>query len=194
MLNIVLLTLGILTIFIGDFSYLIDTIKGKVKPNRVTWLLWGIMPIIIYVAQISKGVGSISLLTLATGIIPFFVFFATYFNKKAEWKLTKFDLACGACSVIGLVLWYFSKNGNVAILFSIIANIFVGIPTYRKAFSHPETESYLVYFLNTIGIGMGILTIEVWDFANIAFSIYVFLACLLLTVLVRFKIGKKIKI
>lgn len=25
----------------GGLSYLIDTLKGKVKPNKVSWLLWG---------------------------------------------------------------------------------------------------------------------------------------------------------
>lgn len=32
----------------GGLSYLIDTLKGKVKPNKVSWLLWGIAPMIAF--------------------------------------------------------------------------------------------------------------------------------------------------
>jgi len=151
MLRLLFLIVGILFIFAGDFGYLADTIKGRVKPNRVTWLLWGVMPVIIYFAELSRGVGAISLLTLATGIVPFAVFTATYFNRQSIWKLTKFDLTCGVLSMIGIVLWYLSKNGDIAIMFSILADIFVLMPTLKKSFTNPETESVRVYILNSIG-------------------------------------------
>jgi len=192
MSRIILLIIGIMFIFVGGFNYLIDTVKGRVKPNRVSWLLWGVIPIIIFLAEHSKGVGLISFLTLAIGFTPVAVFVATYFNKESVWRLTKFDFACGALSIIGIILWYFSRDGNTAIFFSILADIFVSAPTYRKSFTNPETESYKVYFLSAIGTGIALLATEVWNFENIIFPVYVFLGCVLFTVLIKFKIGKKL--
>lgn len=41
---------------LGGLYYLYETITGKSKPNRVSWLLWGVMPMIIFVAQRVQGV------------------------------------------------------------------------------------------------------------------------------------------
>jgi hypothetical protein len=186
------LLISIVFILLGDFSYLIDTIKGRVRPNRITWLLWGLISVIIFLAELSKGVGIFSFLTLAIGLTPFAIFFASYFNKKAVWRLTGFDYVCGVLSALGLIFWYFSKDGNIAILFTTIANFFVALPTYKKAYTNPETESYMVYLLNAVGTGVGLITLETWNFASAVYPVYVFVGCSFLVVLVKFKLGKRL--
>ncbi len=47
MINEKFIILGVIIGSIGTFTYLVDTIKGKVKPNRVTWFLWALAPSII---------------------------------------------------------------------------------------------------------------------------------------------------
>ena len=41
---------------IGGLYYLYDTVIGRAQPNRVTWFLWGLFPMIIFVAQRAQGV------------------------------------------------------------------------------------------------------------------------------------------
>lgn len=36
--------------------YLVATIKGKVQPNRVTWLLWSLSPMSATIVAISTGI------------------------------------------------------------------------------------------------------------------------------------------
>lgn len=77
------------------------------------------------------------------GFTPLCIFIASFFNKKSYWKITKFDLLCGLFSIFGLVLWYITKEGNIAILFAIFSDLSAGIPTLVKSFKYPETENYL---------------------------------------------------
>jgi len=49
--------IGTLIGAVGSIAYLVDTVKGKVKPNRVSFLLWSIAPFIAFAAQIKQGVG-----------------------------------------------------------------------------------------------------------------------------------------
>ncbi len=107
--------------FIGALSYVIDTLKGKAKPNKVTWFLWALAPIIAFFAQIKQGVGKEALLTFIVGFNPFMVFCASFVNKKAYWKITKVDLIYGGLSLLGLFLWYITKIGNIAIIFAILS-------------------------------------------------------------------------
>lgn len=190
MINQNFVILGAIIATAGGLSYLIDTLKGKVKPNRVSYLLWSIAPLIAFFAEIQQGVGLQSLMTFIVGFLPLTVFIASFVNKNAEWKLTSFDVTCGVLSVVGLVLWFITKSGNIAIMFSILADGLAALPTIVKAFTYPETESAWPYFTSTISAGLTLLTIQVWDFATYAFPLYILLVTIVISSLVQFKLGK----
>lgn len=98
MLNENFVILGVTIGAITSIKYIIDTVKGKVQPNRVTFLLWALAPMIALAAQIQQGVGIQALLTFALGFSPLLIFLASFVNKKAEWKLGPFDFICGSLS------------------------------------------------------------------------------------------------
>lgn len=178
----------------GSIAYLIDTVRGKIRPNRVSFLLWSIAPLIAFAAQVKQGVGIESLMTLATGFLPLLIFIASFVNKAAEWKITRFDLVCGAFSLLGLVLWLVTKVGNIAILFSIIADGLAAVPTIVKAYHFPDTELAWPWLTAPLGIFLTLLTLTELSFANSAFIIYILLVNLLIYGLVQFRIGERIKV
>src|SRR4030042_5490917 len=112
MLPQVFVIIGTLIATLGSVGYLIDTIKGRIKPNKVSFLLWSIVPFIAFAAQIKQGVGLEALVTFKAGFLPFLIFIASFINKKAKWQLTKIDFICGALSLLGLTLWLITKVGN----------------------------------------------------------------------------------
>lgn len=183
---------AIALILFGDLSYLVYTIKGRIKPNRVTWFLWALTPLLGFAAQLSQGVGLVSLVTFTFGAVPLLIFFASFLNKKAYWKITGFDLMCGVLSLVGLALWWITQVGNLAILFSIASDGLAGVPTIMKSYRAPETENYWTYLLNSIGGAITLLTIKNWDFAHYGFPLYILVGGATLFVLIKFKLGKKI--
>lgn len=133
--------LSVLIIFIADFAYTFDTIKGKIKPNRITWFLWALAPMIAFASQLQKQVGMESLLTFMAGFGPLMVFLASFVNKKSVWKISKFDIGCGTLSVVVLILWVLTNNPIIALLLSILAGGLAAIPTIIKSYFAPETET-----------------------------------------------------
>lgn len=95
---------GALFNLIGGSSYVIATLEGRARPNRVTWFIWAVAPLIAFIAQLTQGVGLRSLMTFMVGFMPLLVFIASFVNKKSYWKLTNFDLFCGFLSLVGLAL------------------------------------------------------------------------------------------
>ena len=190
MINQNFVILGVIIASIGSVNYLINTIKGKVKPNRVSFLLWSLAPLIAFGAELQQGVGLQSLMTFVVGFLPLTIFVASFLNKNAAWKLTRFDFTCGALSLIGLILWYITSSGNVAIIFSILADALAALPTVVKAFNFPETEIAWTYFTSTLSAAITLLTVKVWDLANAGFPLYILVITLLISVLVQFKPGK----
>lgn len=175
---------------VGALAYLVDTVKGKVKPNRVSFLLWSIAPFIAFAAQIKQGVGLESLMTFSTGFLPILTFAASFVNKKAEWKITRFDLLCGFLSIIGLVLWLITKVGNIAIFFSIVADGLAAIPTVVKAYKYPDTELAWPWIATVVGVILTLLTLTEWTFANSGFIIYILIINTIIFSLVQFRLGE----
>ncbi len=178
----------------GSVAYLIDTVRGKVKPNRVSFLLWSIAPLIAFFAQIKQGVGLAALMTFSTGFQPLTVFIASFVNKQAEWKLTGFDLLCGILSLVGLVLWMITKVGNVAIVFSIVADGLASVPTIVKAYKYPDTEIAWPWIATAFGVVLTLLTLSTFTFANSGFIFYILVVDTLIYALVQFRLGEKLQL
>jgi hypothetical protein len=159
---------------LGGFYYLFETIVGKAQPNRITWLLWGIFPMVIFVAQRAQGVANISWATFVAGLMPLLIVAASFFNKKAYWKSEPRDYCLMAAAIIGIILWAMTANPNLALLFSLLADMLAGIPTLIKAYRHPHTESWMAYAISAFGFGISLLSVHTHNLENSAFVAYVF--------------------
>lgn len=185
--------LGAALNLIGSGTYVFHTIQGKTKPNRVTWFLWALAPLIAFSAMLGEGVSfKAALMTFMVGFGPLMVFIASFVNKKSVWQISRFDLICGALSLVGIGLWAVTREGNMAILFSVLADGLALLPTLVKSWREPETESYLVFMNGALSAGITLLVIKTYDFQHLAFPVYIFIVCALLFVLIRFKLGKLI--
>jgi len=171
---------------VGTSTYVIATLRGRTKPNRVTWLLWAVAPLIAFAAELGEGVGLRSITTFMVGFGPLLVFVASLVNRDSYWEISRFDKVCGAISVVALVLWGITRVGNVAISLSIVADLVAGIPTVAKAYRRPETEDHRAFLCAAISAGISLLTIADWRFATVAFPIYILVFAGLLAVLIRF--------
>ncbi len=161
---------------VGSFFYIKDTISGKTRPNRISWIFWTIAPFVgVYIAY-NSGV-SIPLLisTFMAGFCPLLVVIASFFNKNAYWKTTKFDVLCGILSFVAIIIWFTTKNTVLALMFAIMADLFAGIPTIIKSWKHSETETISVYAFGILNQITTIFIITNFSFQNLGFPIYLIL-------------------
>ena len=87
MLPVDFVYLGAVIFAVGQAFYVVDTIRGRTRPNRVTWLMWAAAPLLAFAVETSDGVGLQSLMTFMVGFGPLVVFVASFVNKKAVWQL-----------------------------------------------------------------------------------------------------------
>jgi hypothetical protein len=170
----------------GCAAYVNDTLRGRSYPNRVTWFLWSLAPLIAFAAEVQQGVGWTSVMTFMVGFSPLMVLVASFIGRHAYLRITRFDLACGSLSIVALLAWRITGEGNVAILFSLLADLLAAVPTLRKAYLQPHTETALAFLCSGISAVITILTITDWSFAVAAFPLYIVVMSTLLYSLVRF--------
>lgn len=178
---------------VGAIIYSYSVVKGTTRPNRVTWFILSFAPLLAFAAMMFQGVSfKESVFTLETGISPLIIFVSTFFARQPKWEITKFDLTCGALSLIGFLLWLVLKEGNVAITFAILADGLAFLPTLVKAFRYPESESPWAFMMGTVAALIALAIISTYDYKHIAFPFYILIADILATLFIYFKIGKPI--
>ena len=176
MINQNFIYLAILVSFIGGLGYLIDTVKGKIVPNRVSWFLWALIPLVAFAAQISQNVSFLDASTaFMVGLMPLLIFIGSFLNKKSTWNISTFDFVCGGISLLGIGLWITTKIPNVAIILSLVSDTFASLPTFRKAYKAPFTENYGVFLAGVINTVIVLLALKSFDFKHMAFPLYIFI-------------------
>lgn len=158
---------------LGSLYYFYETIRGKAKPNRATWLLWGIFPLVIFIGQRAQGVDAAAFVSLASGSIPFLVVAASFLNERAYWKTQALDYVCAGVAAGGITLWAFTNNANFAIAFALFADAAAALPTVLKAYKYPETESWIAFAFGVVGAIICLLALKVWTFENYAFIVWI---------------------
>lgn len=154
-------------------GYANGTLRGRNQPNRVTWGMWTVAPMIAFAAQISQDVGLQSVFTFAGGFGPLIVLVATFVNQEAYWRLTLFDLTCGLLSVTAIVFWAITGKGLVALVLSVVADFLAAVPTITKSYRAPVSESGYPFLFGVVTAVITLLTIKDWTLANSAFGVYV---------------------
>lgn len=188
-----LVLVGLAISLFGNISYLRDTLTGRVKPNRISFVMWAAAPLIASFAAISKGVTWAVLPVFMAGFNPLCILIASLFNKKAYWKLTAFDYLCGLFSVLALVLWAVTKEANIAIIFAIASDGFAAVPTLKKAWTNPETESAVMYSTGLISTLTSFAAVRYWVFPEYGFAAYLVIIdiCLILSIYGRRILSKR---
>jgi hypothetical protein len=172
---------------LATFVYVRSMFKGGAKPNRVSWLMWSIAPFIGTAAAVSNGVGWAALPVFMSGFSPFLIFTASFITKKAHWTLTSFDYVCGALSGLALVLWYLTKDPNVAIVLAIASDGLASIPTLTKAWNHPETEVAWPFMVGAFNSSTSFFASAIWTFSAYAFPAYL----IVINIMLFFSVYKK---
>lgn len=188
-----LVIVGALVQLAGILSYMRETLRGATKPNKVTWLMWSVAPLIATFAAISDGVSWSVIPVFMAGFGPLLVFIVSFVNKKSYWKLETFDYLCGFCSVLALVLWAITKEPVIAIIFAIASDGFATVPTLIKSWKFPETETADAYTTGLFNALTSFAAIKIWSFSSYAFPAYLVIINTFLTLSVyRIKLLKRI--
>ncbi len=177
----------------GGSQYAWGVLKGKARPNPVTWFLWGFTSMVAFAAQVQEGVGLSAFGTFALGLSPLIVFGISVIKNRKISHLTPFTIACALCTFVGIILWRVTSDASLAILFSIIADIFAGLPTVVKAYKDPASEYARPYLISIISTIIIMLTIHSFTFASVAFPFYMFLTNVMFFTLATVPFREKIR-
>lgn len=168
-----LVVFSVLISVAGAAVYIRDTLAGQTQPNRVSWSMWALSPLISTAAALSGGADRWATLRIfVAGLLPLLIFLASFVNQHSYWKMGVFDLICGVFALLAVILWRAIASPPLAILCAIIGDIFASFPTLIKTWKYPETETGAMYIASFLSVVLVFPSIPVWNIVNAGFQIH----------------------
>jgi len=178
---------------VGAYGYIRDTLRGDTIPHRVTWMLWGLEGILAFVVEREQHVGPAAIMTLMLGLVPCVVVLASFHNPQGVWAINSFDIVCGSISLAGLVAWVFIDQPTLALIAFVVADQVAALPTIRKAWLVPTSESARVFLLGSLNCAITLLTLTEFTTAGVLFPGCILVTDLLLGVLIVSQAGPRFR-
>ena len=179
--------IGFIVSLITPLLYIKNILYGTTRPNLVSWFFWMLAPFVGVFFELKAGAGLAALPVFMAGFGSLLIIIFSLWKKNAYWKITKFDIACGIFSFFALVLYAFTHNLGISILFAIISDGLACIPTMIKSWKFPETETTAPYFGGIFNNILALLIIKNWIFPIYSFSVYLVLINIIMVLCVYHK-------
>lgn len=130
---------AIALIIVGFCPYFRDIYKRKTTPHLYTWLIWGITQSIATVASWYGG-GKFGAISFAMETILVIAIFCLTFRYGTK-NITKSDKISLIVALLAIFVWRQSDNPLIALLMVTAIDAIGYIPTLRKSFVEPWSET-----------------------------------------------------
>ncbi|MBL8180828.1 MAG: hypothetical protein JNL64_04385 [Blastocatellia bacterium] len=153
-----------LLVIVANVSYSIDIIRGRVKPHSYTWFVWSVVTGIVLAGQFASGAGVGALPTALNELFSLLNFFLSL--KYGYSKRTTIDTVFLIFSLVGIALWFVTKDPTASVLIAVGIDVVAFMPTLRKAWREPKTEAKLLYGANVVRHIFSLLSLETYNIAT----------------------------
>lgn len=173
----------------GNVPYVLDVVRGKVKPHAYSWFVWSIVSCIVFFGQIEKGAGVGAIATGASEVFTIIIFFLSL--RYGFRGATKSDTVFLAIALLGIIPWILTKDPTASVVIAAGIDVVAFIPTLRKTWRHPDTENPYLYLSNVARHLLALFSLQAYNVATTAHSIAMLATNAAMTVIVFVRGAKR---
>jgi hypothetical protein len=154
---------------IGYIPYTRDTITGKTKPHVFSWFIGVVVTFIAFGLQVADGAGPGRYVTLSASVIGTIILLFALQNKQKD--ITKSDYYCLVLAIISMILWLAADAPILSMVFVVATEVFSFVPTIRKSWHAPYSETLSSYIINFICFIIAIFALGKFTFVAIGYPL-----------------------
>lgn len=173
-----------IAVFLGLVSYYLyfkSILRNETRPHLYTWLIWGITTgtVTAGVWHGGGGLGTLGSLVNSIGAISVLLFSFKYGTKNIR-VFDAFMLIAALCAV---GVWWQLKNPLLAVFMVTAIDLIGYVPTFRKSYEEPWTESLLSWGVWVPGIVCSILALNEYNLLTLTYYLAIDTANMALIIL-----------
>ena len=170
--------IGIATVLMGIYAYVAyirGILRGETKPHIFSWLIWTSITYAIFFIQSAAGAGPGAWVTLTVALITSIICVLSL--RYGEKDIRKVDYLFFAAAMLAYGLWLGIDEPTLSMILLVSTGILGFVPTIRKSWQQPHTETLATYLVNTLRHGLSAAALTqytlltalfpvAWTFAN----------------------------
>jgi hypothetical protein len=168
-IKILFLILSISVNIIAFYPYIKDIFLGKTKPHTYTWLIWTLTQGTAVFGLLLGG-GGYGVVAMVVSFVLVFTVFLFSLIKGFE-KPNFSDKLFLILAFISILVWWKLNEPFISITLVSLIDLFGYIPSYRKIWLYPYSETITSWFLFTLGNVFMILSLKEYNFLTLVYLI-----------------------
>ncbi len=159
-----------LALFLGAISYVPyvrSIVLRKTTPHPYTWLIWAITTGTAAVGGWYGGGGTGVALLFLWSVLTFLIFLLSF--KYGTKNITKGDVILLVLALLAILVWWQLHAPLLSILMVTAIDAFAYVPTIRKVFEEPWSESMFSWFLFTLTTLIGLVALAQYNFLTVVY-------------------------
>lgn len=156
---------------IAYIPYIRNILKGHTKPERMSWLLWLVLGIISFSAQISLGATFSLVIAVVLTLGSLVIFLLSL--KYGFGGIIRRDIVALGLSLIGFGLWIITNRPLIALCINIMIGSLSALLTILKTKEQPNTETSSTWLLASFAGLLSLISLERVEFSLIAYPAYI---------------------
>jgi len=162
---------GAIFILVSAVYYISAILKGKTKPDLVSWTIWASLGVIGFASAASKGWNStLWVLLINAAVQTIYALLSIKYGDKGRWGIG--DIISIVACMMSVVLWYLTRIPETALFVVLVVDAYGSFRTFRKSWQSPEDEDLPAWVLGGAGDVFSILAIEKWNFLQVGYPLY----------------------
>lgn len=155
----------------ANVPYIVETIQGKVKPERISWLIWTVLAGVYFSSTIFDTGAVLYTLGETIGTIAIFILALKY----GVGGRSRFDLISLGVATVALGLLFVLDGVLISLCIALFVDAIASLLTIRKLKIDPSSESRGFWVLAGLASLLALFSLNSYTLVAILFPLYVLL-------------------
>lgn len=175
--------------FFAFLPYIRSILNGTTRPHVFSWIIWGSVTSVVFLAQLSDAAGAGAWPTGVSGLITLYVAVLAY-RRKGDHSITRSDWLFLLGALSSLPLWYLTSDPLSAVLVLTTVDLLGFGPTFRKAYAYPYEEQLTFFVIITARNLIAIAALQHYSLTTVLFPAATAAACVMFIMMVLLQRNK----
>jgi inorganic pyrophosphatase len=180
-IKIIFAIIALIISLLAFYPYLRDIFLKKTKPHVYTWFIWTITQSTAVYA-LWYGGGGWGAVELTVGTFLVFIIFLFSLTRGTK-NVTKSDTIVLFIALLSVLIWWILDNPIFSVIMVSLIDFFGYIPSYRKCWNDPWSETLSTWLLFAIGNIFAIFALNEYNVLTLTYLITIIIGNIILIII-----------
>jgi hypothetical protein len=150
--------------------YVRDTLRGSTRPHRGTWLIWGVLAVVVSLSQYADGASWSLVMAGVQAVLTSLIFVLSI--RRGEGGVSPTELTMIAIASAGVAGWIVADEPIVATVCVVAADLIGAALMVPKTYRDPESETLVTFAFASLGGALAAGAVGAVDVSLLLYPVY----------------------